>query len=115
LEIGRALLEGGKFPGALSSAFSALENTLKAIFVKATLEDPPSTRSLSYLARSAGMELPESVMARLVEYTRFCAEEPYGKEPAALFGKRGEEFPHQKFSEMEGLQRWLIRELEAIS
>ncbi len=60
------------------------------------------------------MELPESVMDRLVEYTGFFTEEPLGKEPAALFAKRAEEFFRQKFSEMEDLHRWLIRELEAL-
>jgi HEPN domain-containing protein len=114
LEIGRVLLENRKFPGAVSSACSALENALKAIFVKATREDPPSTRSLSYLARSAAVELPESIMDRLVEYTRFCSEEPYGGDWGGRFTKRNEELSHQKFSEMENLHHWLVRELRNI-
>src|SRR4030067_3770599 len=71
LETGRVLLNQKQFPDALIFARLALEKILKAIYVKATQENAPDTPSLPYLATSAGLDIPQSIMDQLAEYTQF--------------------------------------------
>jgi HEPN domain-containing protein len=114
LNRGTDFLQHGRFSEALFSARLALEKILKAIFLKATNEQAPPTRSLPYLARTAGMEIPEAIMDRLSEFDRFPGERGQGDEERCLPGYRTEAFARRKFGEMENLCLWLIRELEAV-
>jgi hypothetical protein len=114
LNRGTVFLESGRFSEALFSARLALEKTLKAAFVKATKEQAPPTSSLAYLARAAGIEIPEGIMDRLAQYDKFPGEGGQGGEERDFSGHCTEAFGRQKFGEMESLCLRLNRELEAI-
>lgn len=114
LNTGTIFLQKGRFGEALFSARLALEGTLKAIFVKATQEQAPPTSSLPYLARTAGIEIPEATMDRLTEYDKFPGEGGQGHEGRDFAGYCTEAFAPRKFGEMENLYLWLNRELETI-
>ena len=71
LDTGRSLLESKRFPYALFFAHLALEKILKAIVVKSTKEHAPFTHSLTFLASKSKMDIPESIVDNLAEYTEF--------------------------------------------
>jgi HEPN domain-containing protein len=114
LNTGTIFLQNGRFSEALFYARLALEKTLKAIFVKATQEQAPPTGSLPYLARTAGIEIPEAIMDRLVEYNKFPGEGGQGDEGRGIAGYCTAAFARRKFGEVENLYLWLNRELETI-
>ncbi len=112
LETGRSLLGAKRFPYALFFAHLALEKILKAIVVKASEEHAPHTHSLILLASKAKMEVPESILDRLAEYTEFHIEARYPGEKKDFYQKCTEEFTRQKFTEMVEVYQWLIGKLE---
>jgi len=112
LDTGSSLLEAKRFPYALFFAHLALEKILKAIFVKASEEHAPHTHSLIFLASKAKVEIPESILDRLAEYTEFHVEARYPDEKKDFYQKCTEEFTRQKFAEMVEVYQWLIQKLE---
>jgi HEPN domain-containing protein len=112
LDTGRSLLESKRFPYALFFAHLALEKILKAIVVKSTKEHAPFTHSLTFLASKSKMDIPESIVDKLAEYTEFHIETRYPDEKKDFYKKCTEEFAYQKFGEMEEIYRWLIQKLE---
>jgi len=74
LETGKALLVSKRFPYALFFGHLAIEKVLKAIVVKATQAHAPFTHSLPLLASKTNIEIPESIIDRLAEYTEFHME-----------------------------------------
>ncbi len=115
LATGRDLLESKRFPYALFFGHLALEKTLKAIVVKSTKEHAPFTHSLTLLASKAKMEIPESVIDKLAEYTEFHLESRYPDEKKDFYRRCTEEFARQKFGEIEEIYQWLIQKLEISS
>jgi len=111
-DTGRSLLEAKRFPYALFFAHLALEKILKAIVVKASEEHAPHTHSLIFLASKAKVEMPESILDRLAEYTEFHVEARYPDEKKDFYQKCTEEFTRQKFAEMVEVYQWLIQKLE---
>jgi HEPN domain-containing protein len=111
LDTGRALLESKRFPYALFFGHLALEKALKAIFVKAMREHAPYTHSLTFLASKAKIEIPESIIDKLAEYTEFHLESRYPDEKKDFYKKCTEEFARNKFKEMEDVYQWLIQRL----
>ena len=112
LDTGGSLLESKRFPYALFFAHLALEKILKAIVVKSTKEHAPFTHSLTFLASKSKMDIPESIVDKLAEYTEFHIETRYPDEKKDFYKKCTEEFAYQKFGEMEEIYRWLIQKLE---
>ena len=112
LDTGRSLLETKRFPYALFFAHLALEKILKAIVVKSTKEHAPFTHSLTFLASKSKMDIPESIVDKLAEYTEFHIETRYPDEKKDFYKKCTEEFAYQQFGEMEEIYRWLIQKLE---
>jgi len=112
LDTGRSLLETKRFPYALFFAHLSLEKILKAIVVKSTKEHAPFTHSLTFLASKSKMDIPESIVDKLAEYTEFHIETRYPDEKKDFYKKCTEEFAYQKFGEMEEIYRWLIQKLE---
>ena len=80
LETGKSLLESKRFPYALFFGHLALEKILKALVVKSIEEHAPYTHSLTFLASKTGIEIPESILDRLAEYTEFHLESRYPDE-----------------------------------
>lgn len=101
LETGRTLLESKRYPYALFFAHLAIEKTLKALVVKTTKEHAPFTHSLPFLASKAQIEIPESIVDQLAEYSEFHLESRYPDEKKDFYKKCTEGFTRQKFSEME--------------
>ena len=112
LDTGRSLLESKRFPYALFFGHLALEKLLKAIVVKTTKEHAPLTHSLPFLAGKSKIEIPESIVDRLAEYTEFHIEPRYPDEKKDFYKKCTEEFAHDKFKGMEDVYQWLIQRLE---
>ena len=112
LDTGRSLLETKRFPYALFFAHLSLEKILKAIVVKSTKEHAPFTHSLTFLASKSKIDIPESIVDKLAEYTEFHIETRYPDEKKDFYKKCTEEFAYQKFGEMEEIYRWLIQKLE---
>jgi HEPN domain-containing protein len=112
LATGKSLLEAKRFPYALFFGHLALEKTLKALVVKATLAHAPYTHSLTLLASKTNLEIPEAVFDRLAEYTEFHLEARYPDEKKEFYEKCTEHFAKEKFGEMEDLRKWLIQKLE---
>ena len=112
LDTGRSLLESKRFPYALFFAHLALEKILKAIVVKSTKEHAPFTHSLTFLASKSKMDIPESIVDKLAEYTEFHIETRYPDEKKDFYKKCTEEFARDKFKEMEDVYQWLIQRLE---
>ncbi len=90
----------------------ALEKTLEAIVVKDTQEHAPFTHSLTSLASKTNLEIPETILDQLAEYTEFHLEARYPEEKRDFYGKCTEEFARQEFAEMEGVYKWLISKLK---
>ncbi len=112
LETGKSLLESKRFPYALFFGHLALEKILKALLVKAMKEHAPYTHSLTFLASKTGVEIPESILDRLAEYTEFHLESRYPDEKKDFYKKCSEEFARKKFTEIEEVYQWLIQRLE---
>jgi HEPN domain-containing protein len=113
LETGRSLLEAKRFPYALFFAHLALEKILKALVVKAAQAHAPYTHSLTLLASKTNLEVSDSVLDRLAEYTEFHLESRYPDEKKEFYEKCTEEFARRKFEEMVELYKWLIQKLES--
>ena len=71
LETGKDLLVSKRFPYALFFGHLAIEKVLKAIVVKATQAHAPFFHSFPLLASKTNIEIPESIIDRLAEYTEF--------------------------------------------
>jgi HEPN domain-containing protein len=112
LETGKSLLESKRYPYALFFGHLALEKILKAFAVKATAEHAPFTHSLTFLASKTGIDIPESILDKLAEYTEFHLESRYPDEKKDFYQKCTEEFACKKFAEIEEVYQWLIRRLE---
>lgn len=112
LDTGKSLLEAKRYPYALFFPHLTLEKILKAIAVKTTEEHAPYAHSLTLLASKAKIEIPESILDRLAEYTEFHIEARYPDEKKDFSKKCPEEFTYQKFNEMEEIYQWLIQKLE---
>jgi HEPN domain-containing protein len=112
LETGKSLLESKRFPYALFFGHLALEKILKALVVKSIEEHAPYTHSLTFLASKTGIEIPESILDRLAEYTEFHLESRYPDEKKDFYKKCSEEFARKKFTEIEEVYQWLIQRLE---
>lgn len=112
LETGRSLLESKRFPYALFFGHLSLEKVLKALVVKATRQHAPYTHSLTLLASKTNLEIPESVLDQLAEFTEFHLESRYPDDKREFYEKCTEVFAHRKFKEMEDVYRWLIQKLE---
>jgi HEPN domain-containing protein len=80
--------------------------------VKATAGHAPFTHSLTFLASKTGIDIPESILDKLAEYTEFHLESRYPDEKKDFYQKCTEEFPCKKFAEIEEVYQWLIRRLE---
>ena len=111
LETGRSLLDSKKFPYALFFGHLALEKTLKALVVKATGEHATYTHSLTVLASKTNIEIPDSIVDQLAEYTEFHIESRYPDEKKDFYKKCTEEFTHEKFSGIESVYKWLTQKL----
>ncbi len=109
LETGRSLLESKRFPYALFFGHLALEKILKALVVKAMKEHAPYTHSLTFLASKTGIEIQESILDRLAEYTEFHLESRYPDEKKDFYRSCTEEFAKKKFAEIEEVYQWLIQ------
>jgi HEPN domain-containing protein len=112
LETGKSLLVTKRFPYALFFGHLALEKILKALVVKNTKEHAPYTHSLPLLAERINVEIPESMMDQLAEYTEFHLESRYPDEKMDFYKKCTEEFSCKKFEEIENAYTWLIKKLE---
>jgi HEPN domain-containing protein len=112
LETGKSLLEAKRFPYALFFGHLALEKTLKALVVKATRAHAPYTHSLTLLASKTAVDIPESTLDGLAEYTEFHLESRYPDEKKEFYEKCTEQFAQEKFREMEDLHKWLMQKLE---
>lgn len=77
LETAKSLLEAKRFPYALFFGHLALEKILKALVVRTTSEHAPYTHSLTLLAKKINIEIPESIIDQLAEYTEFNLETRY--------------------------------------
>jgi HEPN domain-containing protein len=113
LETGRSLLEAKRFPYALFFAHLALEKILKALVVKAAQAHAPYTHSLTLLAGKTNLDVSDSILDRLAEYTEFHLESRYPDEKKEFYEKCTEEFARRKFEEMVELYKWLIQKLES--
>ena len=113
LDTGKSLLEAKRFPYALFFGHLALEKVLKALVVKATQVHAPYTHSLALLATRTNVEIPESVLDRLAEYTEFHLEARYPDEKKEFYEECTEEFAAKTFEDMENLYRWLTKRLDA--
>jgi len=111
LETGRTLLESKRYPYALFFGHLAIEKILKALVVQATNMHAPYTHSLPLLASKANVRFPESIIDQLAEYTEFHLESRYPDGKKDFYNKCTEEFTRNKFEEMEGVYRWLTRQL----
>mgnify|MGYP006268680997 FL=1 len=111
LETGRSLLEVKRFPYALFFGHLSLEKVLKAFVVKTTQQHAPYTHSLTLLASKTNLEIPESILDQLAEFTEFQLESRYPDDRKEFYEKCTEVFAHLKFKEMEDLYQWLIRKL----
>ena len=80
---------------------------------KATRVHAPYTHSLALLATKTNVEIPESVLDRLAEYTEFHLEARYPDEKKEFYEECTEEFAQKKFEDMENLYRWLAQKLDA--
>lgn len=114
LETGKSLLEIKRFPYALFLGHLALEKVLKALVVKTTKEHAPYTHSLTLLAKKTKIEIPESIIDQLAEYTEFHIESRYPDEKMDFYKKSTGEFSNKKFKEIEDLYTWLIQKLETL-
>lgn len=112
LETGKSLLEAKRFPYALFFGHLALEKTLKALVVKATQAHAPYTHSLTLLASKTNVDISESMLDQLAEYTEFHLESRYPDEKKEFYEKCTEQFAQEKFREMEDLHTWLMQKLE---
>jgi HEPN domain-containing protein len=112
LDTGRSLLDAKRFPYALFFGHLALEKILKALAVRATQTHAPHTHSLTLLAGKTNLEVSESILDRLAEYTEFHLESRYPDEKREFYEKCSEEFAREKFEEMVELYKWLIQRLE---
>jgi HEPN domain-containing protein len=115
LETGRSLLESKRFPYALFFGHLSLEKVLKALIVKTTQQHAPYTHSLTLLASKTNLEIPESILDQLAEFTEFHLESRYPDDKKEFYEKCTEVFANRKFKEMEDLYQWLIRKLELSS
>lgn len=113
LETGKSLMDAKRFPYALFFAHLALEKILKALTVKATRTHAPYSHSLTLLASKTNLEVSESILDRLAEYTEFHLESRYPDEKKEFYAKCTEEFARTKFEEMVELYKWLIQRLES--
>lgn len=111
IEAGKSLLEAKKFPYALFFGHLAIEKILKALVVKTTGEHAPYTHSLPLLASKTMIEIPESIIDQLAEYTEFHLEARYPDERKEFYKKCTEEFAYKKFTEMEVVYKWLTQKL----
>jgi HEPN domain-containing protein len=80
--------------------------------VKSTAEHAPFTHSLTFLASKTGVDIPESILDKLAEYTEFHLESRYPDEKKDFYKKCSEEFAQNKFAEIEEVYQWLIQKLE---
>jgi HEPN domain-containing protein len=112
LETGRSLLESKRFPYALFFGHLSLEKVLKALVVKATQQHALYTHSLTLLASKTNLEIPESILDQLAEFTEFHLESRYPDDKKEFYEKCTEVFANRKFKEMEDVSQWLIRKLE---
>jgi HEPN domain-containing protein len=112
LETARSLLETKRFPYALFFGHLSLEKLLKALVVKATQQHAPYTHSLTLLASKTNLEIPESILDQLAEFTEFHLESRYPDDKKEFYETCTEVFSHRKFKEMEDVYQWLIRKLE---
>ena len=112
LETGRSLLESKRFPYALFFGHLSLEKVLKALVVKATQQHALYTHSLTLLASKTNLEIPESILDQLAEFTEFHLESRYPDDKKEFYEKCTEVFADRKFKEMEDVYQWLIRKLE---
>jgi HEPN domain-containing protein len=112
LETGRSLLESKRFPYALFFGHLSLEKVLKALVVKATQQHALYTHSLTLLASKTNLEIPESILDQLAEFTQFHLESRYPDDKKEFYEKCTEVFAQRKFREMEDVYQWLIRKLE---
>ena len=111
LDTGKSLLEARRFPYALFFGHLALEKILKSLVVKATCSHAPHTHSLPLLASKTNIEIPESVLDRLAEYTEFNLEARYPDEKKEFYEEFTEDFTRKKFGDMENLYQWLAQKL----
>lgn len=112
LETGKGLLVIKRFPYALFLGHLALEKILKAIVVKNIKEHAPYTHKLTLLAQKTKIEIPESIMDQLAEYTEFHLESRYPDEKMNFYKKCTEEFSCKKLEEIEDVYKWLTKKLE---
>ena len=109
LETGKSLLESRRFPYALFFGHLALEKILKALMVKTTKDHAPFTHSLTFLASKIKFEIPESMLDKFAEYTEFHIESRYPDEKRDFYRRCTQEFPREKFAEIEEVYQWLIQ------
>ena len=109
LETGKSLLESRRFPYALFFGHLALEKILKALMVKTTKDHAPFTHSLTFLASKIKFEIPESMLDKFAEYTEFHIEPRYPDEKRDFYRRCTQEFPREKFAEIEEVYQWLIQ------
>lgn len=112
LDTGRTLLESKRFPYALFFGHLALEKILKALVVKATKQHAPYTHSLPFLASQTNLEIPETTVDQLAEFTEFHLESRYPDEKKDFYQKCTEAFARQKFGEIERVYQWLMNKLK---
>ncbi|MDO9123774.1 MAG: HEPN domain-containing protein [Deltaproteobacteria bacterium] len=82
---------------------------LPTLVVKAMKEHAPYTHSLTFLASKTGIEIQESILDRLAEYTEFHLESRYPDEKKDFYRSCTEEFAKKKFAEIEEVYQWLIQ------
>lgn len=63
------------------------------------------------LASKTNIEIPDSIIDQLAEYTEFHIEARYPDEKKDFYKKCTEEFTKTKFSGIESVYKWLTQKL----
>ena len=107
------LFEKGDYSYALFFGHLTVEKILKALYVDKQNETPPFSHNLVYLSEKSGIELHEDNLELLEEISDYNLEARYPDDKLSFFRKCTIEFTENKLKQIEGVRKWLLRQLQS--
>ena len=107
------LFEKGDYSYALFFGDLTVEKILKALYIDKQNETPPFSHNLVYLSEKSGIELHEDNLELLEEISDYNLEARYPDDKLSFFRKCTIEFTENKLKQIEGVRKWLLRQLQS--
>jgi HEPN domain-containing protein len=108
LEVSKSLFNTAHYDYCLYLGHLVLEKTLKALYVKANLKNPPRTHDLLYLADTSNIPLSIDQKESFFMINRFNIEARYPDEKFQFYEMCNKDFTEENLQKIMEIHKWLI-------